>query len=110
MWVCMNVGSNIRNQAGYQFVCVCVFLGGVYTGVGWGRCSSVGLGKKKASMAESDYKYLYKDLSWDACPVYVCTYEREGDLGVPSPPRGLLSSWLGLCQAIWGAPCFMVRG
>ena len=68
MWVCMNVGSNIRNQAGYQFVCVCVFLGGVYTGVGWGRCSSVGLGKKKASMAESDYKYLYKDLSWDACP------------------------------------------
>ena len=84
-------------------LCVCVFPGGVYTGAGWGQCSSVGLCKKKASMAESDYKSLY-NLSWDACPVYVCTYEREGDLGAHSPPRGLLSSWLGLCQAIWGAP------
>lgn len=64
----------------------------------------MGLCKKKASMAENDYKYLYKYLLWDACSVYVCMYKREGDLGVHSPPQGLLSSWLGLCQAIWGAP------
>lgn len=30
---------------------------------------------------------------------------REGEVqGELSPPRGLLCSWLGLCQAIWGAP------
>lgn len=32
-----------------------------------------------------------------------CLREREIQ-GVHSPPQGLLSSWLGLCQAIWGAP------
>lgn len=32
MWVCMNVGSNIRNQAGYQFVCVCLSWGCLHGG------------------------------------------------------------------------------
>ena len=49
----------------------------------------MGLCKKKASMAENDYKCLYKYLLWDACSVYVCMYKREGDLGVHSPPQGL---------------------
>lgn len=108
MWVCMNVGFNIRNQAGYQFVCVCVFPGGVYMGVGWGRCSSVGLCKKKVSMSVSDNKYKY--LLWDAFPVYVCMYKREGDPGgsQPSPGSselldGPVPGHLGSSRALWCA-------
>ena len=40
MWVCMNVGFNIRNQAGYQFLGVCVSFPGVCT-QGWGGGSAV---------------------------------------------------------------------
>lgn len=32
-----------------------------------------------------------------------CVREGEGQR-IYSPPQGLLSSWLDLCQAIWGAP------
>ena len=78
-------------------VCVCVFSDGVCSG---GGDSSVGLREKKASMFKVTTNMCY---GLCALGMFVCIRECEIQ-GVPSPPRGLLSDWLGLCQAIWGAP------
>lgn len=61
-------------------------------------------------MGLSGRRLCLKVNPWVCCQLSVthtleCVRDGEGQ-GIHSPPQGLLSSWLGLCQAIWGAPVF----
>lgn len=56
--------------------------------------------EKKVSVFEGNSMYLLR--MFVLC-MFKCIREKEIQ-GAHSPPWGLLSAWLGLCQAIWGAP------
>lgn len=82
-------------------LCVCVFPGGVYS-EGWGADGA-------AQWVYVRRECLCLEVTTSTCygmfvlRMFSCISERAIQ-GVHSPPRGLQSSWLGLCQAIWGAP------
>lgn len=81
-------------------MCVCLSWGCVHRG---------GVGAVQLSGFMEEESVCLKVTSTSTCYgmlvlcMFACIREREIQ-GVHSPPRGLLSSWLGLCQAIWGAP------